>query len=51
MVSEIKKIILPVKNYGEEEEGTDNIDIGGDLDEEEKNPFYEEEGNEEEFLQ
>lgn len=51
MVSEIKKIISPVRNYGEEEEGLDNIDIGGDLEEEEKNPFYEEDENGEEFLQ
>lgn len=49
MVSEIKKIETPVRNYGEEEE-TDNIDIEG-VEEEEKNPFYEEDENGEEFLQ
>jgi len=50
MVSEIKKIETPIRNYGEEE-GADSVDIGEDDIEEEKNPFYEEEENGEEFLQ
>ena len=51
MVSKIKKLESPARNYGEEEEGVDKIDIGGDIEEEEKNPFYEEDENGEEFLQ
>lgn len=50
MVSEIKKVESPLLNYNEEE-GMDDIDLGGDIEEEEKNPFYEEDENGEEFMQ
>lgn len=49
MVSEIKKLDPQLSNFEEEEEEMD-MDLGGDI-EDEENPFYEEDENGEEFMQ